>query len=172
MTPEAYPRDGGAGEGVHPRRRHLPGGAVAALQPCPSSCRPSRSTGRCAGSTPRPSCSISTSAAIAHRRLQPGDPGAAARRQGHHPPDRRHAAARRDAGGGRGAGRRPAGRPEGAGRAPDAARPRPQRCRPRREDRQRHGHRADGDRVLLPRHAHRLERRRARSIRSTTRWTR
>ena len=96
----------------------------------------SRSTARCGGSTPRPSCSFSTSAA-SRRRLQPGDPGAAARRQGHHPPARRHPAARRDAGGRPRAGRRAAGRPEGAGRAPDAARPRPQRRRPRRQDRQR-----------------------------------
>ena len=32
------------------------------------------------------------------RRIEPGNPGAAARRQGHHPSHRRHAAARHDAG--------------------------------------------------------------------------
>ena len=67
-----------------------------ALCACRSGCRPSRSTARCAGSTPRRSCSSSISAA-SRGRLEPGNPGAPARRQGHHPPDRRHAAARRDA---------------------------------------------------------------------------
>ena len=54
---------------------------------------------------------------------------------GDHPPARRHAPPRRHAGGGPGAGGRAAGRPEGARRAPDAARSRPQRCRPRRRAR-------------------------------------
>ena len=72
----------------------------------------------------------------------PGDPGAAARRQGHHPPDRRHAAAAARRRGGPRAGGRTARRSQGAGRAPDAARSRPQRCRPRRRDRHASGHRA------------------------------
>ena len=42
-------------EGVHRGRRYLPGRAVAALLRRASTCRPSRSTGRCAASTRRPS---------------------------------------------------------------------------------------------------------------------
>ena len=54
--------------------------------------------------------------------------------------------------------------PEGARRTSDAARSRPQRCRPRRADRQRRGHRTILRRALQPRDAHRLERgRQARS---------
>ena len=64
------------------------------------------------------------------------------------------------------------GRSQGAGRAPDAARPRPQRCRPRGPDRHGAGHREDEGRVLLPRHAHRLERRGRRSGPTATRSTR
>ena len=60
---------------------------------------------------------------------------------------------------GQGARRRAARRSEGARRAPDAARSRPQRCRPRRRDRHREGHRPVLHRALQPRHAHRLERR-------------
>ena len=59
----------------------------------------------------------------------------------------------------RSAGARVAGRPEGDRRARDAARPRPQRRRPRREDRQRARHRADDRRALFARDAHRVERR-------------
>ena len=51
---ERVPRHGRARQGVHPRRRHLPGRAVAALRRRPSSCRPSRSTARCGASTRRP----------------------------------------------------------------------------------------------------------------------
>ena len=94
----AVPRHGREGEGVHLRRRHLPGRALAAFRSCRSSCRPSRSTARCAGSIPRRSCSSSISTA-SRRRLEPGDPGAAARRQGHDPADRRHPPARRHAAG-------------------------------------------------------------------------
>ena len=53
-----------AGEGVHLRRRHLSGGAVAAL---PGAVRPAavlRCTARCAGSTRRRSCSSSPSTAL------------------------------------------------------------------------------------------------------------
>ena len=62
-------------------------------------------------------------------RQQPGNPGAPARRHRHHPPARRHPPPRRHARGGPGAGGGTARRPQGARRAPDAARPRPQRCR-------------------------------------------
>ena len=91
------------------------------------------------------------------RRLEPGNPGARARRHGHHPPDRRHAPARRDAARGQGAGRRTARRSQGARRASDAARSRPQRCRPRRRDRHGQGHRPVLHRALQPGHAHRLQ---------------
>ena len=80
-----------------------------------------------------------------------------ARRRGDHPPDRRHAAARRDAARRQGAGRRTARRSEGARRASDAARSRPQRCRPRRRDRHRDRHRSVLRRALQPRDAHRLQ---------------
>ena len=68
---------------------------------------------------------------LRRRRLQPGNPGARSRRHGDHPPDRRHAPARRHAARGQGVGGGTAGRSEGARRASDAARSRPQRCRPR-----------------------------------------
>ena len=50
----------GPREGVHRRRRRLPGRAVAALARAPTPARPSRSTARCGAPTPRPSCSTST----------------------------------------------------------------------------------------------------------------
>ncbi len=77
----------------------------------------------------------------------------------HDPPHRRHPLARRDPGAGRGAGAGTARRREGARRTPDAARPRPQRCRPRRGNRHGGGHRTIRHRALQPCHAHRLERR-------------
>jgi anthranilate synthase component 1 len=57
-------------------------------------------------------------------------------------------------------GDRSAGRPQGTGRTSDAARSRPQRCRPGRPDRHRFGDRKDDHRILFPRHAHRLQCRR------------
>ena len=77
----------------------------------------------------------------------------------HAAPDRRHAAARRDARGRRDTGDRTARRSQGDRRARDAGRSRAQRRRPRRADRHRPGHRPDGDRALLARDAHRVERR-------------
>ena len=68
-------------------------------------------------------------------RLEPRDPRARARRRGDDPPDRRHPPARQDRGRGRGQPRQPARRSQGARRASDAARSRPQRCRPRRRSR-------------------------------------
>ena len=91
-------------------------------------------------------------------RLEPGDPGARARRRGDDPPARRHPAARRHARRGQGARSRAARRSQGARRAPDAARSRPQRRRPRRQDRHGARHRQLRHRALQPRHAHRLQR--------------
>ena len=106
-------------------------------------------------------------------RVEPGNPGARPRRPGHHPPDRRDAAARGETpeedkrlGG------RPAVRREGAGRASHAARSRPQRCRPRRQDRHGARHRQLLPRILQPRHAHRLQCDRASWRTGTTRSTR
>ena len=52
--PRALPRDGRAGEGVHPRRRHLPGRALASAGRSRSTCRPSRSTARSGAPTLSP----------------------------------------------------------------------------------------------------------------------
>ena len=63
VTPGALPRDGRA------RRRSTSAPATSSrwcprsASPCPSTCRRSRSTARCAGSTRRRSCSSSTSTA-------------------------------------------------------------------------------------------------------------
>ena len=59
----AMPAHGRDGEGIYPRRRDLPGRALDALCACRSGSRPSRSTARCAASTPRHSCSSSITAA-------------------------------------------------------------------------------------------------------------
>ena len=118
-------------EGVHPRRRHLPGRAVAALRgrfPAAGLRALPLAPARQPGAVPV----LPRLRGFPDRLLEPGDPGAGARRHGHHPPDRRHAAARRDRDGGQAPRRRAPRRPEGARRAPDAARPRPQRRRPRR----------------------------------------
>ena len=58
----ALSRDGRARQGIHPRRRHLSGRAVAAFHGAVRTCRPSRSIARCAASIPRRSCAISISA--------------------------------------------------------------------------------------------------------------
>ena len=59
--PRGLRRDRRAGQGLHPRRRHLPGGAQPPLQRARSRTIRSRSTGRCGAPTPRRSCSSSTS---------------------------------------------------------------------------------------------------------------
>ena len=100
-----------------------------------SRCRRSRSTARCAASTPRRSCTSSISAASRSSARAPRSWCGVRDGTVTDPPDRRHPAARRDAARGQGAGGRTARRSEGARRAPDAARPRPQRRRPRRRDR-------------------------------------
>ena len=122
------------GQGIHRRRRHLPGRAVAALRGAVRAAAVLALSRAAAGQSVALSV-LSRLRRLRGRRLEPGNPGAGARRQRHDPPDRRHAAARRDAARGQGAGRRAARRSEGARRAPDAARSRPQRCRPRRRDR-------------------------------------
>ena len=121
-------------QGIHPRRRHLPGGAEPAVR------------GRFHAATDRAlSCAAPHQPLALHvhagfRRLrrggvEPGNPGQGAGRQGEHPPHRRHPQARRHADPRQGTGGRAAERSQGAGRAPDAARSRPQRCRPGRQDR-------------------------------------
>ena len=84
-------------------------------------------------------------------RLIAGNPGAGARWQGDHPADRRHAAARRDAARRPGPGRGTACRSQGARRTSDAARSRPQRCRPRRRNRLDQGHRPVHPRISTAR---------------------
>ena len=96
-TPDEYEHDGAARQGVHRRRRHLPGRAVAALRsavPAPAVLALPRAAPR----EPRALPLFPRFRRLRHRRLQPGDPGARARRHRHGPPDRRHAAARRDTG--------------------------------------------------------------------------
>ena len=117
-----------AARGAHPRRRHLPGRARAALRPRRSG-RPVRRVPRAAAGQPV-AVHVLRAASRGHaRRLVARADGAAARRPGHQPPDRGHAPPgphrrRRQAHGGR------AHRaPEGARRARDARRPRPQRRR-------------------------------------------
>ena len=172
MTPDEYHAHGRAREGIHPGRRHLPGRAVAALQPARSRCRPSRSIARCGASTPRPSCSILDFGGFA---VVGSSPEILVRLRDDTVTIRPIAGTRprgNDAGGGPRARRRSARRSEGAGRASDAARSRAQRCRPRRQDRHGQGHRAIIIEHYSPRHAHRLQRRGQDRSASTTRWTR
>ncbi len=111
--------DGAAGEGVHCRRRHLPGGGLAALL---GAVRPLVIL-----SLPRPAPHQSLAVPLPPRlrrlrpcRLQPRDPGARARRRGDHPPHRRHGPAGRHRRRGSGAGGSAAEGSQGARRAPDA----------------------------------------------------
>ena len=133
-------------------RSSSPSGSTSRRRPTRS-----RSTGRCGRSTPARTCSISTSAitrsSAPRRNCWSGSrtasspttrspaPGRAARRSESTTPTADGAAGRR----------------EGARRAHHAGRSRPQRCRAGLEAR--HGARAaaDGDRALLPRHAHRQQ---------------
>ena len=133
-TPAEYKAMVRARQGVHRRRRHLPGRAVAALRGAVHAAAVLALSRAAAGQSVAVPV-LPRFRRLRDRRLEPGNPGARARRHGHHPPDRRHAAARRDAARGQGARRRAARRSEGARRASDAARSRPQRCRPRRRDR-------------------------------------
>ena len=91
--------DGGAREGLHRRRRHLSGRAVAALR----GALPASRLLALPGAPAREPLALPLFPRfrrLCHRRLQPGDPGAPARRRRDRPPDRRHAPARRHAGGG------------------------------------------------------------------------
>ena len=97
------PGDGAEGQGLHPGRRHLPGGAVAALRGAVHAAAV-RALPRAA---PRQSGAVPLFPRLRRLRgrgIEPGDPGAAARRHGDDPPARRHPAARRDAARGQGAG--------------------------------------------------------------------
>ena len=120
---------GRRGEGVHRAPATPSRSCRASASRCRSRCRPSRCIARCAGSTRRRSCSFSISAASPSWARSPEILVRLRDGIGDDPPAGRHPPARRDARGGQGAGGRAAGRPEGARRAPDAARPRAQRCR-------------------------------------------
>ena len=158
-TPEEFDAMVATREGVHPRRRHLPGGAVAALRDRPSRCPAFALYRSLRRVNPAPflcyldfeDFQIVCSSPEILVRVRDGKVTIR--------PDRRHPPARRD----RGRGPRPCGeparRPEGAGRAPDAARSRPQRRRPGRRDGLGRGHGFVLPRILQPGHAHRLERR-------------
>ena len=90
-SPRAVSRDGRAGEGVHPRRRHLPGGALAALR----AAVPPAAVRALPGAAPAQPLAVPVlprPRRLRAGRLEPRDPGPPARRQGHRPPDRRHAA--------------------------------------------------------------------------------
>ena len=112
---------------VHPRRRRLPGGPVAALERADA--------GRAVQHLPRPARGEPVAVhvlprlrGLPDRRRQPGAAADGQRPPRQHPSDRGHAAARR---GRRGDRRRAARGREGARRARDAGRPRPQRPRAR-----------------------------------------
>ena len=98
MTHDEYLRDGRTRQGIYPRRRHFPGGAEPALPPAV------RAAAACAlpRATAAQSVAVSLSPRVSgfcHRRIESGNPGAAARRRGDDPPHRRNASARRHAGG-------------------------------------------------------------------------
>ena len=139
-------------EGAHPRRRHLPGGARAALR--------SRRTGRSVRRVPRAAARepvavhvLPASSRGDDRRLVARADGAAARRPRDQPPDRRDPAPRPRRAARPAARRRARRASEGARRARDARRPRAQRRRPRRAVRHRARRGADDARALLARHA-------------------
>ncbi len=89
------PRRGREGEGVHPRRRHLPGRARAALRGCRVERGRSTSTARCASSTRRRTCSSCASARTPSSAPRPRCWCAATGDAHRGAADRRHAAARR-----------------------------------------------------------------------------
>ena len=90
----ALPRDGRAGEGVHPRRRHLPGRALAALG---AAVRPAalRALPRAPAHQPLALHVLLQLRRLPGGRRQPRDPRPPEGRYRHHPPDRRHPPARR-----------------------------------------------------------------------------
>ena len=167
MPAAHVPRGGRSGARAHPRRRHLPGRARAALRPR----RPLRPVRRVPGAAPGQPVAVHVLRAPPRGDaggLVAGADGAAARRPGDQPPDRGHPPPRAHRGRRPAHGRRALGAPEGAGRARDARRPRPQRRRPGRAVRHRADGRADGARALLARDApHQPGRRRPRRRRAT-----
>ena len=78
-TPDGIPGDGGEGEGVHPRRRHLPGGAVAALR---GAVRPAavRALPRAAAGQSGAVSLLPRFRRLRDRGIEPGNPGPHARR--------------------------------------------------------------------------------------------
>ena len=86
--------DGQRRQGVHRRRRHLPGGAVAALRGAVRAAAV-LALSRAAAGQSRALPLFPRLRQLRGRGLQPGNPGAGARGHGHHPAARRHAAARR-----------------------------------------------------------------------------
>ncbi len=142
-----------AHEGIHLRRRRVPGRAEPALLRAVRAAAV-RALSLAAPGQPGAVPVLPRLRRLLHRRQLARDPGAAARRHRDHPAAGRHPQARRHEGRGRGAGTRPAVRPEGAGRAPDAARPRPQRRRPGVRARHRARGRELRHRAVQPRHAH------------------
>ena len=115
---------------VRPRRRRLPGRALAALQRA--------GPGRGLLDLPRPARGqplalhvLPRVRRLPDRRRLAGAAGQGHRRPGRDAADRRHLPARAQRGGGPPPRRAPDRRPQGARRARDAGRPRPQRPRPR-----------------------------------------
>ena len=158
LDPDEYSRPRAHREGVHRRRRRLPGRARRSGSPRPTAA-PTRSpsTARCARVNPSPYMFFLD---FGDSRIVGASPemlvrvdGRRGRRRARSPARGRAArTAPRTTAARRGA----AGRREGARRARDAGRPRPQRRRPRLRARHRARAAADGDRALLARHAHRL----------------
>ena len=126
----ALREDGRGGQGAHPRRRHPPDGALAALRGAALR-RPVRALPRAARAQPLALHVLPQLRRVRARRRLPGADGQEGRHGGHRAADRRHAPARRDPRGGPPPRARAARRREGARRARDARRPRPQRPRPR-----------------------------------------
>ena len=101
-TPDEFKAHGAAGQGIHLRRRHFSGRAVAALRGAV------RAAAVCALSRAAARQSVALSVLprfrrLRGRRLEPGNPGQDPRRHRDHPPDRRHPPARRHAARGQGA---------------------------------------------------------------------
>ncbi|MEJ7716712.1 MAG: chorismate-binding protein [Thermoleophilaceae bacterium] len=143
------------GEGAHPRRRRLPGGAEPALVGSGAR-RGLLDLPRAAHDQPEPLHVLPRLRGLPDRRRVAGVAGEGGGVPGEPAPDRRHPSAGSERAGGRRHRPRAAGRPQGTGRARDAGRSRAQRPRARLRVRHRARGRAHGRRDLLARHAHRL----------------